>query len=274
METSQLYGRLQEWAAFYGLRVLSALLIILIGLWVAALVYRGLRKGLGSRNVDETLLAFVSNLVYYVVVAFLLIAALAQLGVQTTSLIAVLGAAGLAVGLALQGSLSNLAAGLLIMMFRPFRVGHFIEGAGVSGSVEEVQIFATRLHTPDNVLVIVPNSKLIGGNITNYSAQDRRRLDLVFGVSYSDDVERVKSILKDVMERDNRILGDPAPHVALNELAESSMNFLARFWVRSEDYQDTKWGVIESVKKRFDAEGISIPFPTRQLNIYERRSEA
>jgi small conductance mechanosensitive channel len=198
-----------------------------------------------------------------------ILAALAQLGIQTTSFIAVIGAAGLAVGLALQGSLANFAAGVLMVIFRPFQVGDFIEGAGVSGIVEEMQIFTTQLRTPDNKTIIIPNAKITGDNVTNYTRKDKRRVDLVIGVSYRDEIGKVKGVVADVLNGDERVLKDPAPTIAVLELGDSSVNFAVRPWVRTEDYWDVYFETTEKIKKRFDAEGISIPFPQRDVHLYQ-----
>jgi small conductance mechanosensitive channel len=192
------------------------------------------------------------------------------MGVETTSFVAALGAAGFAVGLALQGSLGNFAAGILLLTFRPFRVGHFIEGAGTAGTVEEVHIFNTRLRTPDNKSIVIPNSQLTGSTITNFTAKTERRVDLTFGVSYSDDIDKVKAVIREVMAEDERILAEPAPVVGLMSLGESSVDFVVRPWVKSENYWPVLFDLNERMKKRFDAEGISIPFPQRDVHIIEK----
>jgi len=189
--------------------------------------------------------------------------------VETTSFVAALGAAGFAVGLALQGSLGNFAAGILLLVFRPFRVGHFIEGAGTAGTVEEVHIFNTLLRTPDNKSIVIPNSQLTSSTITNFSAKTERRIDLTFGVGYSDDIDQVKAVIKDVLSQDERILAEPATVVGLMTLGESSVDFVVRPWVKSEDYWAVLFDLNERMKKRFDAEGISIPFPQRDVHIIE-----
>jgi small conductance mechanosensitive channel len=197
------------------------------------------------------------------------LAAVAKVGIQTTSFIAILGAAGLAIGLALQGSLANFAAGVLMPIFRPFKAGDYVECVGTAGVVEDVQIFNTRLRTPDNRLIIVPNGAVYGGTITNYSARDRRRVDLVYGVGYDADVDHVKRVIADVLSADARILDDPAPTIGLVELGESSVNFAVRPWVATANYWPVVFGLNESMKKRFDAEGISIPFPQRDVHLYQ-----
>ena len=199
---------------------------------------------------------------------FIIIAAIGQLGIQTTSLIAVMGAAGLAVGLALQGSLSNFAAGVLIVIFRPYRVGDFVEAAGISGSVEQVQILTTILKTPDNKRIIVPNAQIMDSIITNYSANDTRRVDLVVGVSYDDDLDKVRNTLRSLIDADDRILKDPECLIAVSELADSSVNFNVRPWVNAADYWGVYFGLTEAIKKRFDQEGISFPFPQQDVHMH------
>ena len=251
-----------------GIRVITAIVIFFIGKWVVALVVSGLKKAMQKGDVDTTLRRFVANLVRMVLMLFVIIAAINHLGIQTASLIAVLGAAGLAVGLALQGSLSNFAAGVLIVLFRPYKVGDWIEGAGVSGSVEEVQILTTVLKTGDNKRVIIPNSQIMGSTITNYSANPTRRVDLVVGVSYSDDLDKVRKELEALVAADERILQDPAPTIAVSELADSSVNFVLRPWVNTADYWAVYFDLTERVKKRFDEVGVSIPFPQRDVYIH------
>ncbi len=253
----------------FGIRVVTAIAIFYIGRLIVSLLTRGLRQLLQKQEVDKTLETFVCNLARVALLAFVVVAAINSLGVQTASFIAVLGAAGLAVGLALQGSLSNFAAGVLIVMFRPYKVGDWIEAAGVSGSVLEVQILTTEMKTGDNKRVIVPNSQIMGSIITNYSAHDTRRVDLVVGVSYSDDLDKVRETLKSIVAADDRILDDPAVTIAVSELADSSVNFVVRPWVRTADYWAVLFDLTETIKKRFDAEGISIPFPQRDVHIYQ-----
>jgi len=204
---------------------------------------------------------------------FVIIAAINQLGVQTASLIALVGAAGLAIGLALQGSLANFASGVLIVLFRPYKVGDFIEGAGIAGSVEEVQILTTVLKTGDNKQVIVPNSQIMGATITNYSANDTRRVDLVVGVSYDDDLDQVRRELESLIAAEDRILSDPAVTIAVSELADSSVNFVVRPWVKSADYWGVKFELTEAIKKRFDEVGISFPYPQQDVHLHNVPAE-
>ena len=220
--------KLQEWGAFYGLKIVAAIIVLIVGRWTAKAISKLVKRLLTKRNVDPTLISFVGNLAYIALLTFVVIAALAQLGIQTTSFIAVIGAAGLAIGLALQGALANLAAGFLMIIFRPFKTGHYIEGAGVAGVVEEIHVFTTQLRTPDNKTVIIPNAKLMGDNIINYSAKDTRRVDLLIGVSYTDDLQKVRKVLQGIVEKDDRVLKDPAPMRAVKELADSSVNFVVR----------------------------------------------
>ena len=261
--------KLQEWIVLYGLKVIAAVAILVIGRFAAiglrSLVRRLLKKSL----VDETLVSFITSVSYVAIMAFVIIAALGQLGIQTASFVAVLGAAGLAVGLALQGSLANFAAGLLMIIFKPFKVGDFIEAGGVSGIVEEIGIFTTELKSPDNKKIIVPNAKATADNIINYSANDQRRIDMVAGISYSDDLEKVRKILEGILSEDDRILQEPAPTIAVLELADSSVNFAVRPWVKTSEYWDVFFATQEKIKKRFDAEGITIPFPQQDVHIHK-----
>ncbi len=242
-----------------------------MGRWIAKALKKLINKVMTKNNVDPILVSFVGDLTYFALLAFVVIAAINQLGVQTTSFIAIIGAAGLAIGLALQGSLANFAAGFLLMLFRPFKVGDYIEGAGVAGAVEEIQVFTTQLKSPDNKKIIIPNAKLTGDNIINYSANETRRIDLVIGVGYADDLAKVKEVLEDVLSKDDRILKDPAPTIAVGELADSSVNFVVRPWVKTADYWDVYFDTTESVKKRFDADGISIPFPQRDVHMHAQK---
>jgi small conductance mechanosensitive channel len=257
-----------EYLAVHGLSVLYALVIFLVGRWVAGALSRGLRSFMTRHKVDAVLISFASSLVYFGLLAFVVIASLERLGVKATSFVAVIGAAGLAVGLALQGSLSNFASGVLIIVFRPFKIGDYIEAAGTAGVVKEITILTTMMATPDNKRIIVPNSAVMSGTITNYSANDTRRLDMVFGVSYSDDLPKVKRILEEMIAADERCLKDPAPVVAVLALADSSINFAMRPWVKTVDYWNVFFDMQMKVKLRFDAEGISIPFPQRDVHLF------
>ncbi|MEE4185716.1 MAG: mechanosensitive ion channel domain-containing protein [Gammaproteobacteria bacterium] len=250
-------------------KIVTALLIFFVGRLLARFVVNLLRKALARTQMEDTLERFLCNMAYTVLLAVVIIATIGQLGIETTSLLAVFGAAGLAVGLALQGSLSNFAAGVLIVAFRPYKVGDFVEVGAVSGSVQEVQIFTTVLTTPDNKRIIVPNSQVMEGIITNYSANGTRRVDLVFGCAYDDDIDTVYNVLKEIINNDSRILAEPEPTIALNELADSSVNFIVRPWVAGSDYWGVYNDITEQVKRRFDAAGISIPFPQQDVHLYQ-----
>lgn len=253
----------------YGLKVVVALLVLIVGKWLAGMVRKAVRRGMERGKVDPTLIGFLSNIVFYLLMVAVVIAAVSQVGIQTTSFVAVLGAAGLAVGLALQGSLSNFASGVLIILFRPFKVGDFVEAGGVSGTVDEIGILATQMRTPDNKGVTVPNSQIMGAHIVNFNAFDTRRCDMSFGIGYQDDIDRAKAILADIVAKDPRCLTDPAPTLAVGALGESSVDILCRPWVKASDYWGVYWDMQETVKKRFDAEGISIPFPQRDVHLHQ-----
>jgi small conductance mechanosensitive channel len=266
-EVSQLWVQLQGIAVDWGIKVLAALAIFIIGRWVAMAIRRGLERMMGKGRVDPIIIGFVGSISYIALLAFVVIAALGQLGIQTTSFIAILGAAGLAVGLALQGSLANFAAGFLMIIFRPFKVGDFVEAAGVAGVVKEIQIFTTTLKTGDNKTIIVPNAKISGDNIINYSAEENRRVDMTVGVAYDADLSKVREVLNDIISKDARILSEPEPLVVVGELADSSVNFIVRVWTKSADYWGVKFDATEAIKNRFDEAGIGIPFPQRDIHI-------
>ncbi|UCC14799.1 MAG: mechanosensitive ion channel [Gammaproteobacteria bacterium] len=255
--------------ADFGIRLLAALAIFIIGRWVARRLAALVEKGMQRAGTDKMLIGFVRNLTYMGLLTFVILAAVGQLGVQTTSFIAVLGAAGFAIGLALQGSLGNFASGVLIMIFRPFKSGDFVEAGGTMGIVEAIQIFTTTLRTGDNKTIIVPNGQITSGTITNYSAKDTRRVDLVIGVSYNDDLDKVRRVIEEVIAADGRVLGEPEPTIGVLELADSSVNFAVRPWVKSADYWPVYFGLMESFKKRFDQEGITIPFPQQDVYMHQ-----
>jgi small conductance mechanosensitive channel len=261
-----------ELAVTYGLQLLAAIVIFILGKMAASWVKKLITRMMKKSGVDQIIVGFTSSIAYIALMAFVIVAALGQLGIQTTSFIAILGAAGLAVGLALQGSLANFAAGFLMIIFRPFKVGDVVEAAGVTGKVEAIHIFTTTLLTPDNKTIIVPNGSIGNDTIINYSTQPTRRVDLTVGVAYDADLKQVRSVLEDIVSKDTRILSDPAHQIAVSELADNSVNFVVRLWVKSEDY----WGVFfdtnETVKIRFDEEGIGIPFPQRDVHLYEHKA--
>jgi small conductance mechanosensitive channel len=264
----QIYAIGIEW----GLKILSFLLVLIIGMWIAKAIKRTLVKIMEKKGVDKTLTGFLSSLLYVALQAFVIVAALEKLNVKTASFIAILGAAGLAVGLALQGSLSNFAAGVLMIIFKPFKLGDFVEAGGTTGSVVDIGIFTTTINSPDNKKMIVPNSAVMGGKITNFNANGTRRVDLVAGISYGDDIDKAKAIIKGILEADSRILKDPAPTVAVVEMADSSVNIVVRPWCVGADYWGVYFDTTETIKKRFDEEGITIPFPQRDVHIYEHKT--
>jgi small conductance mechanosensitive channel len=259
----------QGLVAVWGIKVLAAVLIVVIGRWAAAEIKKLIGGLMRRSKVDETLISFVSSLAYVGVMAFVVIAALSKLGIQTASFVVVLGAAGLAVGLALQGSLANFAAGVLMIIFKPFKVGDFIEAAGTTGTVDEISIFTTQLKTPDNKKVIIPNAKITGDNITNFTANDTRRLDLVACVSYGDDLDRVQEVLGQILSEEPRLLQDPAPTIGVLEMADSSVNIAVRPWVKTGEYWDIYFDLQKKIKQRFDKEGISIPFPQQDVHLHQ-----
>ncbi|HET57127.1 MAG TPA: mechanosensitive ion channel [Deltaproteobacteria bacterium] len=265
----QIAGTIQAWAALYGFRVIGAVAILAIGYYAAKAIRSLIRRILEKNHVDEMLISFTASVTYVAILAFVIIAALGKLGIQTASFIAVVGAAGLAIGLALQGSLANFAAGVLMVIFKPFRVGDYIEAAGTAGTVEDIGIFTTGLKSPDNKRIIVPNAKLTSDNITNYSTKSQRRVDLVASVSYGDDLDKVKKTLEEILSADNRVLSDPAFTVAVLSLSDSSVDFAVRPWVQSGDYWGVFFDLQEQIKKRFDAEGISIPFPQQDIYLHK-----
>lgn len=267
LETIQLIG--VEW----GLKILSAVLVLIIGMWVVKLIKKGLIRLMERSNVDHTLIAFVASLAQVGLQAFVVIAALEKLNVKTASFIAVLGAAGLAIGLALQGSLANFASGVLMIIFKPFKVGNLVEAGGVLGVVKEIGIFTTHIDTIDNKKTIVPNAKLMSDNITNYSANNTRRVDIIAGISYGDDIDKARAVIQSVLNEVPGILDTPKPDIFVKEMADSSVNFAVRPWSTPDDYWDVYFGVTEGIKKKFDAEGISIPFPQRDVHLYEHKKD-
>ena len=260
---TRLYGYLAE----YGLKILAAVLIFVIGRWVARLLANLASKALLKAKMDETLVRFIKDLCYVGMLTFVIIAALAKIGIQTASFIALIGAAGLAVGLALQGSLANFASGVLMLIFKPMHIGDFVEAGGAKGSVKEIGIFTTVLSSPDNVRIIVPNSQVMGGNISNYTINGTRRVDMVFGISYEDDLKQAQQVIEKVLAKEDRILADPAPLVAVSELADSSVNFVVRPWVKSSDYWPTYFDLTARIKVALEENGLTIPFPQRDVHM-------
>lgn len=253
----------------FGLSLIAAIIIFVVGRWTAGLVSGLIEKAMLKSKVDEALAKFTKNLVYAGILIFTIIAAVGKVGVQTASFIAVLGAAGLAVGMALQGTLSNFAAGVMLILFKPFKIGDFIDAGGVMGSVKEISIFVTILASPDNRKIIVPNSQISSGTITNFSAIDQRRIDMVFGVSYSDDLQKAKEVLQKLCDSDERILKDPETVIAVSELGDSSVNIVCRPWVKPADYWGVFFDLTEKGKVELEKAGCSIPFPQRDVHVYQ-----
>ncbi|MEM7704677.1 MAG: mechanosensitive ion channel domain-containing protein [Pseudomonadota bacterium] len=263
---------LQEYAIPWAIKLALALVVYVVGRWIAKLIVAVVRRVMQRAKMDEILINFMCSILAALLTVVVVVAALDQLGLNTTSLVAVLGAAGLAVGLALQDSLKNFAAGVMLILFRPFKTGDYVEAAGVGGSVEELAVFWTRLKTPDNKMVIVSNGDIIASSITNYSANDTRRVDMVFGIGYDDDLDQARQLIEEVVTGHSQVLQDPAPTIALAELADSSVNFVVRPWSRTEDYWKVKFEITEQIKRRFDQAGVSIPYP--QMDIHLNKLEA
>ena len=256
----------------YGLDVIGAVLILIAGFWVARKVHSGVAKSLEKTGkIDLTLNQFFASLARYLVLIVTVLAVLSQFGIETTSLIAVVGAAGLAIGLALQGTLSNVAAGVMLLIFRPFKVGDFIEAAGQAGTIKELNLFVTEMATGDNIKIIVPNSKIWGDSIRNFSANPTRRVDLVMGISYDDDIDKAMDVMRQVITEDERVHKDPEPFIVVSELADSSVNFIIRVWVDSGNYWPVKFSLTKAMKMRFDAEGINIPYPHRTVYLHQEK---
>ncbi len=257
----------------WGLKVIGAIVVFAVGRFVAKWARRAMSRVLEKGNVDDTLVPFLTGMTYYLLMAFVVVAVLGMMGIQTASMIAVLGAAGLAVGLALQGTLGNFASGVMLLVFRPFRVGDFIEAAGVAGSVEAISIFTTRLNTPDNVGIVIPNSAVWGSTIKNYAANDTRRIDLAIGISYDDDIGLAIRTIEQALQ-DPRLLQDPAPTIAVSELGDSSVNIVVRPWCNREDYWGVRFDLTRRIKEDLERAGCSIPYPQRDVHLFEAEPTA
>jgi small conductance mechanosensitive channel len=269
--TPEVTEKVQNMVLTGGLKIIGALAVLIIGFWVAARITHFLSRMMDHRKVDSVLTKFVSALSHMALKIVVIVAALEVLDFDTTSLIAMLGAAGLAIGLALQGSLSNFAAGVLMIIFKPFTIGDIVTANGVTGVVREISILTTTIDTFDNKKMIVPNSKVMADNITNHTAYKTRRVDLTAGISYSDDIDRAREAIKAAMAAVPEVLDEPAPDILVSEMADSSVNFAVRPWCRPKDYFTVMFGVTEAIKKRFDADGITIPFPQRDVHLYEHK---
>ncbi len=253
----------------YGPKLVLAIIVLLIGLWLIKILVKAFKKVLENAGMDVSLQKFLTSLVSILLKALLIISVASMVGIATTSFIAILGAAGLAIGLALQGSLANFAGGVLILIFKPFKVGDFINAQGHAGTVHAIQVFNTTLKTPDNKTIIIPNGALSNGSIINFSTESQRRIDMTFGISYTDDIKKAKDILNRLVESDNRILKDPFPAIVVSELADSAVNFAVRVWCNAPDYWNIYFDMHENVKLAFDKDRISIPFPQQDIHVYQ-----
>lgn len=262
-----------DWLLLNGPNVLAAILILILGRWLVKWISFLVRKALTKSGMDVTLVRFLEKLLYYSLLVTVIIAAADQLGIKTTSFLAILGAAGLAIGLALKDSLSNFASGVMLILFQPFRVGDAVTISGVTGKVERIDIFSSVLSTPDNQKIIVPNSNITSDVIINITANPTRRIDLVIGISYDDDIKQAKEIIENIIKADTRILSDPAPTVALGELGASSIDLVVRPWVKTEEYWDVRFDLMESLKYTFDEKGISFPYPQQDVHMYQHTVE-
>ena len=268
-DTEQIPQMMDTYIIPWGINIVMAIVIYIIGKFVVGVLVNVFGKVLARSKYDDMLIDFVKAIVNATLMLFVIVASLDKLGVNTTSIVAIFGAAGLAIGLSLQGSLQNFAAGVMLLIFRPFKADDFINAGGEMGTVNSISIFTTMLTTPDNKQIIVPNGKIYGGNITNFSANETRRVDMVVGISYDSDLRKAKEILNEMVAADERILKDPAPNVAVSELADSSVNFVVRPWVKSADFWDVKFDFTEAIKLRFDSEGIGIPFPQMDVHVHK-----
>jgi len=262
------------WVSAYSLNIIGAILIFIVGKWLSRRIANLLAKILAKNNVDQTLINFLANLTYYTLVVLVVVAAAGRLGINTTSFLTIIGAAGLAIGLALKDSLSNFAAGVMLVLFRPFAIGDVVSVAGITAKVESINIFNTHFCSPDNQLIIVPNNKIISDIITNINTKATRRIDLVVGISYGDDMAQTKEILSGLAKADSRIQTDPAPTIAVAELADSSVNLVFRPWVKTADYWDVKFELTEKIKNALDEAGISIPFPQQDVHLFVEKGES
>jgi len=260
---------IETYAIPWGIKIVAAIAIFVIGRIVAKLIVKMIKKVMKKANIEQTLRDFLGNIIQAILMVVIVIAALEQLGINTTSVLAVFAAAGLAVGLAFKDSLSNFAAGIMLVVFQPFKIGDFIEAAGIGGVVEHIRIFNTVMRTGDNREITVPNSQIYSGIITNFSARDTRRIDLVIGIGYEDNIARAKTIIEDIIREDSRLLTDPEPTIMLVELGESSIDIAVRPWVNTGDYWTARADLLQNIKEAFDAEGISIPYPQRDVHMIQ-----
>ncbi len=260
-------NQLTVFVTTYGIKIIGAIIILILGRIAAGIGRNVVRKVLEKSKTDPAVVSFVGSMIYFLILIFAVLAALAKFGIQTASFVAILGAAGFAIGFALQGSLANFAAGVLILVLRPFKVGDFIDGAGVAGTVKDIQLFTTVLATPDNIKIMVPNGKLFGNTIKNFSGFDTRRVDLVIGIGYTSDIQKAYDVMMSLIKEDTRILSDPPTNIAVSELADSSVNFVVRPWVKRSDYWGVKFDLTRKIKEAFDENGIEIPFPQQVIHM-------
>ncbi len=269
MDIDKYIDKAVELSMEYVPKLVLAIIVLIVGLMIIKFIVKTAKKAMKKSDIDSTLSSFLGAILSAILKVSLFLSIASIVGVEVTSFLAILGAAGLAIGLALQGSLSNFAGSAIIMLLRPYKVGDYIETQGQSGTVDEIQIFHTVLKTPDNKVITVPNGAVANGSITNYSAMPTRRVDFVFGIGYDDDIDQAKAILERLVTEEERILKDPAHFIAVKEMADSSVNFVVRAWAKTLDYWGIYFDMQEKVKKAFDAEGVSIPFPQRDVHIYQ-----
>jgi len=273
MNTENLLERIEDIILTYGPKLIGAVIVFIIGLWIVKVLTKSFSKVLDKREVDASLKPFFKSMIGILLKVLLVISVLSMMGIEMTSFVAILGAAGLAVGLALSGTLQNFAGGVMILIFKPYKVGDFIDAQGHSGTVREIQIFNTILKTPDNKTIIIPNGKLSNASMTNYSTEELRRVDWKIGIGYGDDADKAKQVLRTMVEADERALEDPAVFIALSELGDSSVNFAVRAWVKAADYWPLFFHINEEVYKVFDKEGLNIPFPQMDVHLHQEEKE-
>ncbi len=271
LDVDKILNIISELAIKYGLRLLLAIITLFIGLWIIKIIIKAIVRTMEKKDIDITLTKFLRSLLSMLLKILLIISVISMLGVEMTSFIAILTAAVLSVGMALSGTFQNFAGGVMLVLFRPFKVGDYIEAQGYTGTVKEIQIFNTVLTTPDNKTVIIPNGGLSTNAMTNYSNEPTRRVDFTFGIGYDDDIDKARTVIKGIINSDERILKDPKPFIAVSELADSSVNFVVRVWVNSADYGGVLFSMPENIKKAFDKEGISIPFPQTDVHLYNEK---
>ena len=273
IDIDKIIETLTYWATTYSVKIIGAIVIFIIGKWLAGKISKLITTLLEKNSVDATLINFIEGIIYYTLLIVVVIATAGQLGINTTSFLTIVGAAGLAVGLALKDSLSNFASGVMLIMFRPFSVGDFIDTGGVTGNVISIALFNTTLHTPDNQKVIVPNSAITSNVITNVTANDTRRVDLVIGIGYDDDIQKAREVLTRVIKEEERVLDTPEVTIAVSELADSSVNFVVRPWTKTADYWGVYFALTEKIKIAFDQEGISFPYPQQDVHMFNQPVE-